>query len=333
MNHPHTCVLPLARSAVPANYKILCMAGGGMGQFAAVPLNLLGGDSTGGADFIVTGAWSKKAAQEATKYGAARVAATSERAGGRFDSLPAQPYAIAADAAYVHYCANETVHGLEFPFVPDAPAHVPLVADFSSSFMSAPIDVARFGLIYAGAQKNVGPAGVTIVIVRDDLLAKAPQRACPSVLDYAQTAANQSMLNTPPCFSIYVVGLVAKWLRAQGGLAAIAAANRAKAALLYDYIDSAECAGFYACAIAERAHRSLMNVVFRIASPSGGGSGFDEALEKRFVQEATSRRLVNLAGHRSVGGLRASIYNAMPAAGVEALVAYMREFRARTLGA
>jgi phosphoserine aminotransferase len=299
--------------AVPANYKVLFMQGGATTQFAAVPMNLLRGKA--GADYVVTGSWGKKASKEAGKYGKANIAAKPE--GDKFTSIPDQKtWKRDAGAAYLHYTPNETIEGVEFRFVPDAGA-VPLVADFSSSFLSEPIDVSKFGLIYGGAQKNAGPAGLTMVIVRDDLIGQ-PHPALPSVFDYKQAAEAESMLNTPPCFAWYVSGLVFKWIKAQGGLAGMAKINGAKAKLLYDYIDSQS---FYKNPVAKDA-RSRMNAVFTLPN---------EALDADFLKGAKAGGLDGLKGHRSVGGMRASLYNAMPEAGVKALVEYMKEF-AKTRG-
>jgi phosphoserine aminotransferase len=295
--------------AVPANYKVLFMQGGATTQFAAVPMNLLRGKA--GADYVVNGAWGKKAAKEAGKYCKVNVAARC--AGDKYDHVP-DPKSWKRDpgAAYLHYTPNETIEGVEFQFVPDA-GGVPLVADFSSSFLSRPIDVSKFGLIYAGAQKNAGPSGLTFVIVRDDLLGQV-HPALPSVLDYRQVAEAESMLNTPPTFSWYVSGLVFKWIKGLGGLEGMARINQRKAALLYEYIDSQS---FYRNPVARDA-RSWMNVVFTMPDA--------EANDAAFLKGAKAAGLDGLKGHRSVGGMRASLYNAMPEAGVRALVAYMQDF-------
>ena len=292
---------------VPANYKVLFMQGGATLQFAGVPLNFsLPGQTV---DYVNTGAWSKKAISEAKRYAKVNVAAD---AGGAYCSIP--PVATwnrSADAAYLHYTPNETIGGVEFNFVPDV-GDVPLVADMSSTLLSRPIDVSRFGMIYAGAQKNIGPAGLTVVIVRDDLLGRA-RGETPSVLDYAVVAKDGSMLNTPPTYAWYLSGLVFQWLKRQGGLSAMGERNRAKAAVLYDAIDRSP---FYKNPVAKDA-RSWMNVVFTLAKPE---------LDKTFIAEAKEAGLVTLEGHRSVGGMRASLYNAMLMAGVEALVSFMSEF-------
>ncbi|MDR3418048.1 MAG: 3-phosphoserine/phosphohydroxythreonine transaminase [Nevskia sp.] len=299
--------------AIPAGYKVLFMQGGALGQFAVVPMNLLRGKHS--ADYIVTGSWSAKAVKEMAHYGKANVAARP--ADGKFTHIPDRStWKLDPDAAYVHYTPNETIEGVEFGWIPDV-GKVPLVADFSSTFLSRPLDVSKFGLIYAGAQKNAGPAGITMVIVREDLLGQALP-ATPSVFDYKQLADNESMLNTPPCFAWYVCGLVFKWLKHEGGLVAMAERNRRKAALLYDYIDGQP---FYRNPVA-KPDRSWMNVVFTLANAE---------LDGDFLKGAVKAGLPGLKGHRSVGGMRASIYNAMPEAGVQALVDYMKEF-VRTRG-
>ena len=297
--------------AVPANYKVLFLQGGAMGQFAAVPMNLARGKSA--ADYVVTGSWSTKAVKEAGRYLKANVAAKP----AAFTQVPDRAsWKLDPDAAYVYYCPNETIEGVEFSSVPEV-GQVPLVADYSSTFLSRPLDVSRFGLIYAGAQKNAGPAGITMVIVRDDLIGQALP-ATPSVFDYKQMADNESMLNTPPCFAWYVCGLVFKWIKAEGGLEKMGERNRRKAQLLYEVIDAQP---FYRNPVA-KADRSWMNVVFTLANPE---------LDAEFLKGSVKAGLPGLKGHRSVGGMRASIYNAMPEAGVQALADYMKEF-ARTKG-
>jgi len=294
--------------AVPANYKVLFLQGGASGQFAAIPMNLASADAA--VDYINTGNWSKKAISEAKHY-CARVNVAAD-AGGAYCDVPAQStWKCSEGAAYLHYTPNETIGGVSFPFIPQT-GEVPLVADFSSSILSEPLDVSRFGLIYAGAQKNIGPSGLVVVIVRDDLLDRA-RPTTPSVWQYKQMAADGSMSNTPPTFGWYMAGLVFKWVRDTGGLAAMAERNRRKAALLYATIDGS---GFYRNPVAKPC-RSIMNVPFTLAKPE---------LDKTFLAEAQKAGLVNLEGHRSVGGMRASIYNAMPPEGVEALVSFMREF-------
>jgi len=297
--------------AIPASYKVLFMQGGAIGENAIVPMNMLRGKAS--ADYIHTGEWSKKSIAEAKKYARVNVAASGEAS--RFTSIPAhETWQLDPDAAYVHICANETIGGVEYHFTPDT-GEVPLVADMSSNILSRPVDVARYGLIYGGAQKNIGPAGLTIVIVRDDLIGQA-HPFTPSAFDYKQQADNDSMLNTPPTYAVYVAGLVFKWIKARGGLAAMAEHNRVKAQVLYDYLDRSS---FYSNPVA-RADRSLMNVPFRLG---------DESLDDAFLKGAQARGMVQLKGHRSVGGMRASIYNAMPVEGVQALVDYMKEFEAQ----
>jgi phosphoserine aminotransferase len=296
--------------AVPAGYKVLFMQGGAIAENAIVPMNLLRGHAS--ADYIDTGEWSKKSIKEAKKYGKVNVAASAADSG--YTSIPPRDsWKLDPGAAYVHICSNETIGGVEYHFTPEV-GNVPLVADMSSNILSRPVDVARYGLIYGGAQKNIGPAGLTLVIVREDLLGQALP-ATPSAFDYKTVADNDSMYNTPPTYAIYIAGLVFQWIKAQGGLDAMEAHNRAKAALLYDHLDSS---GFYTSPVARDA-RSLMNVPFKLP---------DEALDAPFLKGAEARGMVQLKGHRSVGGMRASIYNAMPMDGVRALVAYMKEFEA-----
>ena len=297
--------------AIPADYRVLFLQGGATGQFTAIPMNLTTAGSV--VDYLDTGVWSKKAIAEARRFCTVQVVA--DEAGSNYSTVPdAGSLRFTPGAAYAHYTPNETIGGVEFPYVPDTGA-IPLVADLSSTILSRPIDVSRFGLIYAGAQKNIGPSGLAVVIVRDDLIGKA-RPGTPPIWDYAAMAKEGSMLNTPPTFGIYMAGLVFQWLKAEGGLAVIGERNRAKAALLYDLIDGS---GFYRSPVA-RGCRSWMNVPFTVPDP---------ALEKTFCAEAARAGLANLEGHRSVGGMRASIYNAMPLAGVEALVAFMREFQRR----
>ena len=294
--------------AVPANYKVLFMQGGAIGENAIVPMNMLRGKTS--ADYIDTGEWSKKSIKEARKYGSVNIAASSADTG--YTSIPPRDtWKLDANAAYVHICSNETIGGVEYHFTPDV-GSVPLVADMSSSIMSRPVDIANYGLIYGGAQKNIGPAGLTIVIVREDLLGQALP-ITPSAFDYKTVADNESMYNTPPTYAIYIAGLVFHWIKAQGGLAAMEVHNRNKAALLYDYLDTTS---FYRAPVA-RDCRSLMNVPFKLK---------DETLDAAFLKGAEARGMVQLKGHRAVGGMRASIYNAMPIEGVQALVAYMKEF-------
>lgn len=293
------------------DYAVLFLQGGATSQFAMVPLNLLGSRDT--ADYINTGQWSKKAIAEARRFCAVRVAASTEDSG--FTTCPAQEeLELNPGAAYVHYTPNETIGGVEFPYVPETGA-VPLVADMSSTILSRPIDVSRFGVIYAGAQKNVGPAGLTLVIVRRDLIGE-PRQGTPTMFSYRTHAEAGSMFNTPPTYAWYLAGLVFQWLKAQGGLAAMAQINRRKAEKLYAAIDGSD---FYHNPV-DPACRSWMNVPFTLADP---------ALDKTFLAEAEAAGLKTLKGHRSVGGMRASIYNAMPEAGVDALIAFMEEFERR----
>jgi phosphoserine aminotransferase len=296
-------------AGIPASHRILFLQGGASLQFSMVPMNLL--PHGGSADYFLTGTWSKKAIEEARKVGAVSVAASTEA--DNFSRVP-EPAEWTLDprAAYVHFTPNETIAGIEWQREPET-AGVPLVADCSSDIFSRPIDVAKYGLIYAGAQKNLGPSGVTLVIIRDDLLGRSP-KGLPTMLDYNTQAKEKSLYNTPPVFGIYILGLVAKWMRAQGGLAAIGAANAAKAGKVYAAIDGS--GGFYR-GHAAPGSRSNMNITFRLPS---------EPLEKQFVAEATAQGMDGLGGHRSVGGIRASIYNAFPVAGVDALVAFMTEF-------
>ncbi len=296
---------------VPAGYRVLFMQGGATLQFAAVPMNLLRGKKV--ADYVNTGEWSQKAIKEAGRYCEVNVAASS--ADQNFSYAPAQAsWKLDPNAAFVHYTSNETIGGVEFNWVP-ATGSVPLVADMSSHILSRPVDISRYGLIYAGAQKNIGPAGLTIVIVRDALLGD-PLAGTPAMLDYKIQADNGSMYNTPPTYAIYIAGLVFQWLKKLGGLEQMERINLAKAKLIYDFLGETE---FYYSPVAE-SDRSLMNVPFRLKN---------EALDAEFLKQAGQRGLVQLKGHRSVGGMRASIYNAMPLAGVEALVEFMGEFQAR----
>jgi phosphoserine aminotransferase len=295
---------------IPANYKVLFLQGGATGMFSAIPMNLATADAT--VDYVNTGAWSKKAIGEAKRFCKVNVAA--DEAASNYSTVPAQAQLkLTPGAAYFHYTPNETIGGVEFDYVPQV-GNVPLVADFSSTILSRPIDVSKYGLIYAGAQKNIGPAGIVVVIVRDDLLGKA-RPGTPMIWDFKAMADEGSMLNTPPTFGWYFAGLVFKWLKKQGGLQAMAERNRAKAARLYDFI---EASGFYRSPVAKNA-RSWMNVPFTLAKPE---------LDKAFCDEAKKFGLVNLEGHRSVGGMRASIYNAMPPEGIDALIKFMKEFQA-----
>jgi phosphoserine aminotransferase len=302
--------------AIPSNYKVLFMQGGAIGENAIVPMNLIGRPSTGSgqgagrADYVNTGEWSKKSIKEAKTYGAINVAATGE--GNGFTAIPKQSeWKLDPQAAYVHICSNETIGGVEYHWTPDT-GSVPLVADMSSNILSRRIDVSRYGLIYAGAQKNMGPSGVTVVIVREDLLGHALP-ITPSAFNYKLQAEADSMYNTPPTYAIYIAGLVCRYIKDNGGLAAMEEHNRAKAKVLYDFLDQSS---FYRNPVA-REDRSLMNVPFKLK---------DESLDDAFLKGAQARGMIQLKGHRVVGGMRASIYNAMPLEGVKALVAYMQDF-------
>ena len=296
--------------AVPANYKVLFLQGGASSQFAMVPMNLLRGKTK--ADYLNTGQWSKKAISEAKKFCQVNVVGSSEAV--NFTTVPARAdWKCDPEAAYLHYTPNETIGGVEMHQVPEV--GVPLAADFSSTLLSRPLDVSQFGVIYAGAQKNIGPAGLTIVIVREDLIGQTIAGA-PTMLDYAVMVKDGSMYNTPPTYAWYIAGLVFQWIKAQGGLTAMGAHNKAKAELLYKAIDES---GFYKNPV-DPAYRSWMNVPFILP---------DAALDKPFLAEAKTVGLLTLAGHRSVGGMRASIYNAMPMAGVKALVDFMADFQKR----
>ena len=296
---------------VPANYKVLFLQGGATQHFAQIPMNLARRDQR--ADYVLTGDWSEKALKEAKPLVRAHVAASA--ADTNYDRVPVRAsWDLDPQSAYVHVTPNETIRGVEFADIPEV-GDVPLVADLSSTILSRPLDVARYGLIYAGAQKNIGPSGLVVLIVREDLLERCP-KDLPKIFSYAEHAAQGSMLNTPNTFGWYLAGLVFKWLKAQGGLAAMAAQNRAKAELLYGYIDTS---GFYRNPV-ERSVRSWMNVPFTLPR---------EALDGPFLKEAEAAGLLALKGHRAVGGMRASIYNAMPLEGVQALVDFMRDFAAR----
>ncbi len=296
---------------IPDNYKVLFLQGGASTQFASIPLNLIG--RTGKADYVVSGQFSGKAYKEAQKmgYDVKCIATTKD---DNFDHVPAiTADMVRPDAAYVHVCYNNTIYGTKFPAVPDT-GDVPLVADMSSCILSEPVDVTKFGVIYAGAQKNMAPAGVTVVIVREDLLDYCDPKA-PTMLEWKTMADNDSMYNTPPCYTIYMLGLVCEYLLEQGGLEAMKEKNVKKAALLYDYLDSQD----YYIAPVKAESRSMMNVTFVTGNAD---------LDKKFASEAAKAGMKNLKGHRSVGGMRASIYNAMPYEGVAALVEYMKKFAA-----
>lgn len=297
--------------AVPANYKVLFLQGGATTQFAAIPMNLLRGKTS--ADYVDTGEWAKKAIKEAKLYCDVNIAASGKDK--NFTYVPPQSsWLLSKDAAYVHICTNETIGGVEFNWIPDT-GDVPLVADMSSHILSRPVDVSRYGMIYAGAQKNIGPAGLAIVIIRDDLLGQTLP-STPMMLNYKTQADNDSMLNTPPTYSVYIAGLTFQWLKRGGGLAAMEKQNIAKAKLIYDLIDGGE---FYRSPVA-KSDRSRMNIPFTLR---------DEKLDDAFLKNAKQNGLIQLKGHRSVGGMRASIYNAMPLAGVTTLVEFMRDFAAK----
>ncbi len=296
--------------SIPDNYKVLFLQGGASTQFAAVPLNLM--NKNGKADYILSGQFSTKAYKEAQKYGDVVAAASTKD--DNFSHIPATTReSFRPDADYVHICFNNTIYGTKYNYIPDT-GDIPLVADMSSCIISEPVDVSRFGLIYAGAQKNMAPAGLTVVIVREDLIGNA-RPTTPAMLDYKLMADNDSMYNTPPCYSIYIAKLVYEWIKSIGGLEEMKKRNQKKAALLYDYLDSQS----YYIAPVEHASRSMMNVTFVTG---------DADLDKKFASEADKAGMKNLKGHRSVGGMRASIYNAMPYEGIEALVAFMKKFAA-----
>ena len=300
--------------AVPENYKILFLQGGGLAENAIVPMNLLGRlPQPATVDVVQTGSWSTKSLKEARKYCTVNVAALSEA--DKFAAIPARDtWKLTKDAAYVHLCTNETIDGVEYQFTPDV-GDVPLVADMSSHILSRAVDVSKYGVIFGGAQKNIGPAGLTLVIVREDLIGHALP-ICPSAFDWKIVADNNSMYNTPPTYSIYIAGLVFQWLKRQGGVAAMEQRNIAKAELLYGYLDSSD---FYQNRVA-KTDRSRMNVPFFL---------HDETLNSAFLAGAKEHGLLQLKGHKSVGGMRASIYNAMPIEGVQALIAYLKEFEAQ----
>lgn len=309
--HAHAQALLRELLDIPSNYRTLFLQGGGIGENAIVPMNLLRGRRS--ADYVQTGVWTARSIEEARRYCEVNVAASNEADGGT-RIPPLDTWRLDPQAAYVHICANETINGLEYHWTPDT-GDVPLVADMSSSILSRPVDVSRYGLIYAGAQKNIGPAGLTLVIVREDLLGQA-MSITPSAFNYTEQAANDSMLNTPPTFAIYIAGLVFQWIRDQGGVAAMAERARARSELLYGFLDRS---GWYQCPI-EPASRSRMNVPFRLG---------DESLDAAFLEGAEERGLVQLKGHRVLGGMRASLYNAMPLDGVQALVDYLADFERR----
>jgi len=299
--------------AVPDNYKILFMQGGGLSQNAVIPMNLVGGEGAT-IDFIQTGSWSSKSIKEASRYANVNVAASSKDNGYTFVP-PQSTWRLTPGAAYLHLCTNETIDGVEIGFVPEAQGKTDIVADMSSHILSRPVDVSKYGLIFGGAQKNIGPAGVTVVIVRDDLIGKALPY-CPSAFDFKNVADNESMYNTPPTYGIYIAGLVFQWLKRQGGVAEMERRNIEKAGLLYAALDADD---FYQNRV-QPEYRSRMNIPFYLR---------DESRNEAFLAGAKARGLLQLKGHKSVGGMRASIYNAMPLEGVQALVDYLNEFAGR----
>jgi phosphoserine aminotransferase len=295
---------------IPADYKILFLQGGASLQFAMLPMNFR--QASASADYIVTGTWSKKALKESQKLGTAKAAANLEA--DNFNRLPSQSeLKLDPQAAYLHFTSNETIHGVEYFTEPVPPEGVPLICDASSDFISRPIDVSKYAMLYAGAQKNAGPAGVVVVIIRSDMLERVPANL-PNLLDYKALSEENSLLNTPPCWSIYIVGLVLKWAKGFGGLEGIAKRNQSKAGLVYKAID--ESGGFYKGLA--KSNRSVMNVPFRLPN---------EQLEEQFAGEAKKREMIGLKGHRSVGGIRASLYNALPVESAQELVKFMKEFQ------
>ena len=293
---------------IPDNYKVLFLQGGASTQFAAIPMNFMNKNKK--ADYIITGQWAKKAYQEAQRYGAARAVASS--ADKTFSYIPKTTAAdFDKDADYVYICMNNTIYGTKFPALPEV-GDTPLIADISSMFLSEPIDVSKFAVVYGGAQKNIAPAGLTVVIIREDMLGNAMD-ITPTMLNYQIMADNDSLYNTPPCYTIYICKLVLEWIKEQGGIEAVYQTNLKKAKILYDFLDSSEMFS----STVEKEDRSLMNVPFVTGN---------EELDAKFVKESTAAGFVNLKGHRSVGGMRASIYNAMPVEGVEKLVAFMKAF-------
>ncbi|XP_072020531.1 phosphoserine aminotransferase-like [Amphiura filiformis] len=299
---------------IPDNYKILFLQGGGSGQFAGVPLNLM---RDGAADYFVTGSWSAKAIKEGEKYGKCKPVFPKP---DKFTTIPSkEDWKLTQGASYIYYCDNETIHGVEFQEVPESNG-VPIVCDMSSNFLSRPFDITKYGVVYAGAQKNIGCAGVTIVIVREDLIGFA-SGYCPAVLDYKTQFAMNSCYNTPPTYSIYICGLVLEWLKENGGVESMYELSKTKSSMIYDVIDQSK--GFY-CAPVDKAYRSRMNIPFRIGSPEGV-----EELEKKFLAEAAALDMISLKGHRSVGGIRASLYNATTVETTNKLADFMRDFQTR----
>jgi len=300
--------------SIPDNYEILFLPAGGVGQFAAVPLNLKNGDNA--ADYVVTGGWSEKAAQEAQSHMKVNLVLPKTKS---YTGAPDQStWKLTPNASYLYYCDNETVHGVEFGFVPNCPANVPLVCDMSSNILTRKVDVSKYGMIFAGAQKNLGGAGVTLVIIRKDLLDRKAEAHTPTVLNYKTMADNNSLINTPPCFNIYLTGLVLKWVKANGGIEGMQKWSKDKSGLIYDAVDKSN--DFYYCPV-QRDYRSRVNLPFKI-----GGSAGNEQLEKLFLDEAKKRGLIELKGHRSVGGIRASLYNAMTVEETRLLSNLMQEF-------
>ena len=299
---------------IPNNYKVIFMQGGGTGQFSAVPLNLCS-SSDDVVDYIITGAWSSKAAKEAEKY--CKVNRVLPKVSVYTGIPDPSEWNLSSNAKYVYYCANETIHGIEFDFIPETNG-VPLVCDMSSNVLTRPVDVTKFGLIFAGAQKNAGIPGVTFVIVREDLIGN-PLPICPIVMDYKITADNKSLYNTPPTFSIYVLGLVFKWVLQKGGVSAMDAVSAVKSSLVYEVFDASN--GFYHSVI-EKKNRSRMNIPFRI-----GGPGGNDALEKKFLEVTKSQNMVNLKGHRSVGGIRISLFNAITLDETQQLIEVLKKFQ------
>lgn len=302
---------------IPDNYRVMFLQGGGTGQFSAIPLNLLALKPNKTADYIVTGSWSAKAAQEAEKYGKVNLVLPKVK---KYTDIPdRETWNLNPDASYVYYCANETIHGVEFQFVPET-GDVPLIADMSSNILTRQLDISKFGVIFAGAQKNIGCAGVTLVIIREDLIGHALS-ICPVIFDFKVQVGNNSLYNTPPTYSIYIMGLVFEWILAQGGVPKMEENAITKSAAVYDLIDSSD--GFFVCPL-KRGCRSRMNVPVRIGAPEG-----DEAMERKFLDEAEKNKLVSLKGHRSVGGIRISLYNAISVDDTQVLVKFMKEFMAQ----
>lgn len=299
---------------IPSNYKVIFMQGGGTGQFSAIPLNLCPRGKEQKADYVITGTWSAKAAKEAESH--IQVNKVLPKVDKHVGIPPQSEWKCSPDAAYLYYCDNETIHGVEFNFVPDS-GSVPLVCDMSSNILTKPVDVSKYGVIFAGAQKNLGMAGVTVVIIREDLITP-PATHCPSVLSYKINAENKSLYNTPPTYAIYILGLVLKWIKQNGGVEGMAKRSAEKSRLIYELFDKSN--GFYVCNV-DRAHRSRVNIPFRI----GGAQGDDE-LEKLFLKEAAKRNMIQLKGHRSVGGIRASVFNAMSVEALTPFLEFAREF-------